>query len=82
MGGFGTTVDGTAGGIGACRTYASRLNFHPLDIGHAGHTSFASAALRGGFSSLSLGALFGRRVLTTRLPPYRVAKILTQLKLA
>ena len=38
-------------------------DFHPLDIGHAGHTSFVFAAIRGGFSSLSLGTLFGRRVL-------------------
>ena len=47
-----------------------------LLLASSGPPTFASAALHGGFSSLSLGALFGRRVYDSP-PPYRVAKILT-----
>ena len=47
-----------------------------LLLASSGPPSFVFAAIRGGFSSLSLGTLFGRRVYDSPPPPYRVAKIL------
>ena len=54
--------------LGACRTYVSRLDFCPFSPGASlllapgEPPSFAFVALHGGFSSLSLSALFGSRV--------------------
>ena len=68
--------------LGACRTYASRLDFCPFSPGASllpapsEPPSFAFAALHGGFSSLSLSALFGSRVYDSP-PRYRVTKMLT-----